>query len=198
MRKTPVVLGVLSMVFAGLQGLLSLVGLLSQPFSKQMMGSFGKAFSGLPKQEGQPDMGQVFERLGKLTEELKVYTYLTNFAMVAFSIALFIVGWLLYKRRMQARRLSVAWAIGALAYLPVQLYIQVKIIQPRTVEITQQMLEGMPNASSSFMQSFGAVQGVLTVVFYLLFYTPFPILLLWLMGRESAKNDLVGPTPASM
>ena len=31
----------------------------------------------------------------------------------------------------------------------------------------------------------------MTVVFYLLFYSPFPILLLWLIGRESAKNDLL-------
>jgi predicted neutral ceramidase superfamily lipid hydrolase len=160
-----------------------------------MMGGMGKAFSGLPKQEGQPDVGQMFDRLAKLTEDLKVYTYLAGFAMVVLSVALIIVGWLLYKRRMQARRLSVAWAIAALAYLPVQLYIQVGIIQPKTMEVTRQMLEGMPDASSSFMSSFAGVQGVVTVIAYLAFYSPFPILLLWLMGRESAKNDLVGPAP---
>jgi hypothetical protein len=31
----------------------------------------------------------------------------------------------------------------------------------------------------------------MTVIFYLLLYTPFPLLLIWLMGRQSAKNDLV-------
>jgi hypothetical protein len=31
----------------------------------------------------------------------------------------------------------------------------------------------------------------MTVIFYLAFYMPFPLLLLWLMGRSSAKNDLV-------
>ena len=36
------------------------------------------------------------------------------------------------------------------------------------------------------------------LVTVLLFYTPFPIILLLLMGRQSAKNDLVGPTPAPM
>jgi len=35
------------------------------------------------------------------------------------------------------------------------------------------------------------IQGTLTVIFYLAFYTPFPLLLIWLMGRQYAKNDLV-------
>jgi hypothetical protein len=196
MRKTPVVLGVLSMVFGGIQALMSIFGLLTQPFAKQMMGGFGKAFSSLPKQEGAPDMGQMFDSLAKVLDQLKVYNYLINFAMLAFSIALIMVGWLLYKRRVQSRRLSVTWAIAALAYLPVHLYVQVAIIQPRTVEAMAQMMK-MPGASGSAMAATASFQGVLVIVFHLLFYTPFPIILLWLMGRESAKNDLVGPTPAS-
>src|SRR5262249_33199208 len=61
MRKTPVVMGVLSMVFGGVVALMTGVSLASQPFSKQMMGSMGKAFSGLPRAEGQPDVGPAFE-----------------------------------------------------------------------------------------------------------------------------------------
>ena len=194
MRKTPVVMGVLAMVFGGIQALITGVGLLGQPFSKQMMGNMGKAFSGMPKQEGQPDVGDVFEKLGRLTEDLKLYTYLTGGAMLALSVTLILVGYLLYKRRAQSRPLAVAWAIAALAYLPVMLYVQVKVIQPRTLEITKQMFEGMPNASSGFMQGFAGVQGVATVIGYLLFYTPFPILLLILIGRASAKNDLLPVT----
>jgi NADH:ubiquinone oxidoreductase subunit 5 (subunit L)/multisubunit Na+/H+ antiporter MnhA subunit len=191
MRKTPVVLGVLSMVFGGLQLLISGAGLATTPFSKQMIGSMGKAFSGLPRQPGQPDVGDMFEKLGKLTEELKIYTYLTAAVMLVLSIALILIGWLLYKRRMQSRKLAVAWAIAALAYLPVQLWVQVKIIQPRANEITRSMLEGMPNASAGLYDSVASFQGTMTVVIYILFYTPFPVLLLWLMGRASAKNDLV-------
>jgi cytochrome bd-type quinol oxidase subunit 2 len=191
MRKTPVVLGVLAMVFGGIQVLMTGIGLVSQPFSKEMMGSMGNAFSGLPRKEGDPDVGDVFQRLGRLTDELKPYTYLTGFAMLAFAITLILVGYLLYKRRAQSRRYTIAWAVAALAYLPVQLWVQVKIIQPRTMEITKQMMEGMNNASSGFMQSFAGVQGVATVIFYLLLYVPFPVLLLLLIGRESAKNDLL-------
>jgi len=196
MRKTPVVLGVLSIVFGGLQALFSVIGLATQPFAKQMMGGFGKAFSGLPKQEGQPDMGEMFDRIGKVMEQVKVYNYLINFAMLVFAVALIIVGWLLYKRRVQSRKLSVIWAIAALAYLPLHLYVQVGIIQPRTTEATMEMMK-VPGASGASMQSIASLQGVLLIVFHLLFYTPFPIILLWLMGRQSAKNDLVGPTPSA-
>jgi len=184
-------MGVLAMVFGGIQVLMTGVGLVSAPFSKQMMGSMGKAFSGLPRPAGQPDVSDVFERLGKVTEELKLYTYLTGFAMLAFAIALIIVGGLLYKRRAQSRKLAVTWAIAALVYLPIQMWVQVKIILPRTQEITQQMLKGMDSTSAGFAQGFAGVQSVGTVVFYLLFYAPFPILLLLLIGRASAKNDLL-------
>jgi hypothetical protein len=191
MRKTPVVLGVLSMVFGGIQLLFSAVSLASAPLSKQMIGSMGKALSELPHKAGDPDVGGMFDKLSALTEELKLYTYLTAAAMVAFSITLILVGWLLYKRRIQSRKLSVTWAIAALAYLPVQLWIHVKIILPRTQEITRQMLEGTNSPVAGMMDTVSSVQGTMTVIFYLLLYTPFPLLLIWLMGRQSAKNDLV-------
>src|SRR5262249_27165952 len=117
MRKTPVVLGVLAMGFGGIQVLMTGIGLATAPFSKEMIGGMGKALSGLPKQEGQPDVGDMFDKLAKLTDELKLYTYLTGFAMLAFAITLIILGWMLYKRRMQSRPLSVAWGAAALAYL---------------------------------------------------------------------------------
>jgi cytochrome bd-type quinol oxidase subunit 2 len=184
-------MGVLAMVFGGLQVLMTGMSLASQPFSKQMMGSMGKAFSGMPRAEGQPDMAPTFERFGRLTEELKPYTYLTGLAMLAFAITLIIVGWMLYKRRAQARPATIAWAAAALVYLPVQIWVQVKVILPRTQEITKAMLDGTPGASAGVIQSISDVQGVMTVVFYLAFYAPFPLLLVWLIGRPSARNDLV-------
>jgi uncharacterized membrane protein YhaH (DUF805 family) len=187
-------MGVLAMVFGGVQVLMSGVGLATQPYSKQMMGSMGKAFSGMPRAGGQPDIGPAFERLGRLTEELKPYTYLTGFAMIAFSLALIIVGWMLYKRRAQARSLSIAWAIGALIYLPVQVWVHVKVILPRTQEISKAMLEGIDSASKGFAEGMMGAQSIGTVIFYLLFYTPFPVLLLLLIGRKSTKDDLLPAT----
>jgi hypothetical protein len=54
------------------------------------------------------------------------------------------------------------------------------------------MLEGTSSPMTGMMDSISSVQGTMTVIVYLLLYTPFPILLIWLMGRQSAKNDLVG------
>jgi hypothetical protein len=44
------------------------------------------------------------------------------------------------------------------------------------------------------MDSMMAWQGIGTVVYDLVVYAPFPILLLWLIGRASAKNDLLPAT----
>ena len=154
----------------------------------------GKAFSGLPRAEGQADVGPAFERMGRLTDELKPYTYLTGFAMLAFAITLIIVGWMLYKRRAQARSAAIAWAAAALVYLPVQIWVQVKVILPRTQEITKAMLEGTPVRRPRSCNRSLPSRASATVVLYLLFYSPFPILLLWLIGRPSAKNDLLPAT----
>jgi hypothetical protein len=191
MRKTPVVLGVLAMVFGGLQLLFTVITLISTPFSKQMMASMGNAFSGMPRREGEPDVSQALERIAKVTEELKLYTYLMGFAMLVFSAALIIVGYLLYKRRAQARTFTVAWSAAALAYIPVLLWVQVKIIQPRMMEATKQMMQSMDPNASAYTAMFSGFQGVATVVMYVVCYSPFPILLLCLIGRPSAKNDLL-------
>ena len=194
MRKTPVVMGVLSMVFGGIQVLMSGAALGTAGFSKQMMGGMGKAFSGMPHQPGQPDVGPMFERLARVMDDLKLYTYLTNGAMLALAITLIILGWMLYKRRAQSRPLTVAWSVAALAYLPIMIWLQVKVILPRTQEVTKAMLAEANSPATGMMDSVIGVQAIGTVIFYLLFYTPFPILLLLLIGRASAKNDLLPGT----
>jgi hypothetical protein len=190
MRKTPAVLGVLSMVFGGIQLAFSALTLVSQPFSKGMMTDFSKAFSGLPQQEGQPDTGKMFEDLARVTEELKPYNYLIHGVMSALSIALIVVGYLLFKRRRQSRPLSLGWAAAALAFLPLQFYIEIKIIQPKTAAAMAQMFAGA-GATDSLMQGLSGMTSVVAVVFQLILYVPFPVLLLILMGRPSAKNDLL-------
>lgn len=189
MRKTPVVMGVLSMVFGGLQTAISALTLASQPFSKGMMTDFSQAFSSLPKQEGQPDPSAMFKELGRVTEELKVYAYAMHGVMVALSIALIVIGYLLFHRRRQARPLSVAWSLAAIAYLPVTLYIELKVIVPKTAAIMEQMFKGSPQ--ESLMQGFSGMTGAITVIGNLVLHAPFPILLLILMGRRSAKSDLL-------
>src|SRR5678815_1246531 len=175
MRRTPVVMGVLAIVFGGLQVLMTGVGLITQPYARKVMGT------------GRPDVEATFERL---LRELKLYQYLMALGMLAFAITLIFVGVLLYKRRPRSRPLTIAWAVAALAYLPVHIWVHVKVVLPRSQELTKAMMQGMDNASAEVMQTITALQGVGTVVFYLVFYAPFPLLLLWLIGRNSTKNDL--------
>jgi len=179
-------MGVLAIVFGGLQVLMTGVGLITQPYARKVMGDMGT---------GRPDVEATFERL---IRDLKLYQYLMALAMLAFAITLIFVGVMLYKRRPRSRPLTIAWAVAALAYLPVHVWVHVKVVLPRSQELTKAMMEGMDNASTEVMQSISALQGVGTVVFYLVFYAPFPILLLWLIGRSSAKNDLLPASIASV
>ena len=64
---------------------------------------------------------------------------------------------------------------------------QAGIIQPRTNAVTAEMMK-IPGASASAMQSMASLQGVVPIVFHLLFYTPFPIILLLLMGRHRRRT----------
>jgi hypothetical protein len=199
MRNTPVVLGVLSIAFGSLQALFSAMGLASQPLSKNILGGMGKAMSGLPgaKQPGQPDPAAMMEGMVKLTDELKPYTLLLGISMIILASALVVVGVLLYKRRARARPLALIWAVAALAYIPFQLYVQVAIVQPRTAEIMRQMMPANQPASAA-MDMVTGMQGGIVVVTTLLFYTPFPILLLILMGRPKIKQVLEpAPAPAA-
>lgn len=180
------VMGVLAIVFGGLQVLMTGVGLITQPYAKKVMGDMGT---------GHPDVEATFERLFR---ELKLYQYLMALAMLAFAIALIFVGVMLYKRRPRSRPLTIAWAVAALAYLPVHIWVHVKVVLPRSQELTKAIMQGMDNASAEVMQSISALQGVGTVLFYLVFYAPFPVLLLWLIGRNSAKNDLLPASIASV
>jgi hypothetical protein len=54
------------------------------------------------------------------------------------------------------------------------------------------MMVGNPGAG--FVDAMSSMQATATIIGYLLLYVPFPLLLLWLIGRPSAKNDLM---PAS-
>src|SRR5262245_10238427 len=184
MRKTPAVLGVLSMVFGGIVVLFSGIQLAAQSFTKQLARKVGD----LPQREGEPNVGEFLERAAKVAEELKVYTYLTNGIMLVLSIALVVVGIMLYQRRPQSRPAAVTWAIAALAYLPLQLILYMKIVAPRMADVTKQAMQGM---DPSIAQGYAAAQGPAAIIATTLLFTPFPVVLLALMGRRSAKNDLI-------
>jgi hypothetical protein len=192
MRKTPVVLGVLSMVFGGLVSLYSLFGLLSQSFLKGLTSTFTAAALRSGGRRAGPDPAQMMQAMEKLFDELRPYTYAISGGMLLMSVALFAVGWGLYKRQAWSRAAALLWCGAALLFLPFSIWVQVGLIMPRTMEMMNTMLPPELSKLSGFGDAMMGMQKTLTVVGQLVFYMPYPIVLGILMGRPSAKNDLLG------
>jgi len=193
MRKTPVTLGVLSMVFGSLVTLYSGFNLVFQSLSGSFMSSIGQLAASAPRKPGQPDPTVMFQKLGEAVKSVAPYTTALMAGKVLFSIALIVIGYGLYKRIRWSRSGAVGWGALALVYLVAELMVTVGIVQPRMNAAVQEVFRSMPNGDSgaAMMQAMQGSQGVITVVFNLVLLAPFPIILLILCGRRSAAADFV-------
>jgi hypothetical protein len=193
MRKTPVTLGVLSMVFGGLVALYSGFNLIFQSFSGSFMTSMGQLAASAPRKPGDPDPQLMFTKLGEAVKTVAPYTSALLAGKVVFSIALIIIGYGLYKRLRWSRSGAIAWGALALLFLAAELVVTIGVVQPRMNAAMQEVFRTVPNASpgAAMMQAMQGSQGAITVVVNLLLYAPFPILLLIHCGRRSAAGDFV-------
>jgi hypothetical protein len=191
MRRTPVVLGVLSMVFGSLVAAWSAFGLATQSLMRDMTSGFTSSLlAGQPHKPGMPDPAVMMQSMQKMVDELKPYTYMLSGGMIVFSLALVVVGFGLYKRQPWSRPASLLWGAAALADIPFMLWVQTSVIIPKTQAMMTEMFAASGMPSGVFDAAMGMQKGIL-VVTHILFYAPFPVLLLILMGRSSAKNDLL-------
>jgi hypothetical protein len=193
MRKTPVTLGVLSMIFGGLVAVYSGFNLVFQSFSGSFMSSLGKLAATAPRRPGQPDPSVLFAKLGEAVKSVAPYTTALLAGKVLFSIALIAVGYGLYKRMRWARSGALGWSALALVYLVAELMVTIGVVQPRMNAAMQEVFRSMPHGDpgAAMMQAMQGSQGAITVVINLILYAPFPILLLILCGRRSAAADFV-------
>ena len=99
------------------------------------MAGLSKAFSGLPKQ-GEPDVREDVRAAGKDHRGAEGLDLPDQLRDAGAADALIVVGYLLFQAAPVSRALSIGWALAALVYLPIMLWVQVMIIQPRTTEIT--------------------------------------------------------------
>jgi hypothetical protein len=192
MRKTPRTLGILAIIFGSLIGLWSLIQLGLTSVSGSLMGNMA-ATGGLPHQPGQPDPAVFMAKMQEMMKQLAPYTYGLLTGRFLFSVALVVIGVGLYKQRRWGRSGAIAWGGLALLFLVAEISINVGIIQPRTTALVQQMFAGLPNADqmAPMMNMMKSMQGGATVFLSLLFYAPFPIVMLALNGRRSAAADFV-------
>ena len=193
MRKTPVTLGVLAMVFGGLVAVYSGFNLVFQSFSGSFMSSLGQFAASAPRRPGQPDPSVMFAKLGEAVKSVAPYTTALLAGKVLFSIALIAIGYGLYKRMRWARSGAIGWGALALVYLVAELMVTIGVVQPRMNAAMQEVFRSMPNGDpgAAMMQAMQGSQGAITVVVNLVLYAPFPILLLILCGRRSAAADFV-------
>ena len=193
MRKTPVTLGVLSMIFGGLVALYSGFNLVLQSFSGSFMSSMGQLAASAPRKPGQPDPSEMFAKLGEVMKSVSGYTTALLAGKVLFSIALIAIGYGLYKRMRWSRSGAIGWGALALVYLVAELMVTIGIVQPRVNAAMQEVFRSMPNGDpgAAMMQAMQGSQSAITVVVNLVLYAPFPIILLLLCGRRSAAADFV-------
>lgn len=193
MRRTPVTLGILSMVFGGLIAVASGVGLLFSGLSSSLFGNLAALTKATPQQPGQPDPTVVFGRMSALMHQLAPYTNALTAGKLLFSVALIVIGWGLYKRMRWSRSGAIAWSALALIFLAVEIVVRVGIIQPRTAALMKEIMATTPNAAAgaAVMQAIGSSQTLITVLTNVVLYAPFPIVLLILCGRRSAAADFV-------
>src|SRR4051794_21670333 len=125
MRKTPVTLGVLSMIFGGLIAAYSGFNLVFQSFSGSFMSSMGKLAANAPRRPGQPDPQLMFTKLGEAVKSVAPYTSALLVGKLLFSLALIAIGYGLYKRLRWGRSGAIAWGALALVFLVAELVVTI-------------------------------------------------------------------------
>ena len=193
MRKTPVTLGILSMIFGGLVALYSGFNLAFSSLSGSLMSGMGQLAANAPRRPGQPDPTLMFNKLGEAVKAVAPYTSALMAGKVLFSLALIAIGYGLYKRMRWSRNGALGWSALALVFLVAELMVTIGVIQPHMNAAMQEVFRSMPagDPGAAMMQAMQGSQSAVTIVVNLVLYAPFPILLLILCGRRSAAADFV-------
>jgi hypothetical protein len=185
MRKTPVVLGVLSIIFGSLTAVWSL-GML---FMGSLFQRIGELTANLP---GQTELQRAqLEAANESFAQIDWYMKLTGVLYLVMSVALVVVGVGLYRRRVWARRATVMWALAGIAFTVVNTIFQIAWLQPHQREI-QAAVFARHGVTPTL--ELGAGAQVTMAIVSLLMYSAFPTVLLALIGRRSASRDFL---PAS-
>ena len=193
MRKTPVTLGVLAIVFGAVVALYDGGRLALASLADSFNKTFGAAMASAKSQRGQLDSTAMIERAQAVLKDLSPYTMSLLAAMVLFSLVLIAIGVGLCKRMSWARSAAIGWSALGLIYLVADTIVHLTVILPRTQAMMKEMFASMPNgdkASSMAMSVMGGAQdGV--IVLQAVCLAAFPVVMLILMGRRSAAGDFV-------
>ncbi len=192
MRKTPLTLGVLAIIFGGAVALYDGGRLALTSAAGTLNKTFGAAMANAPRAPGQPDPSIMMAKAETLQKELAPYTMSLLGAMVLFSLVLIAIGIGLYKRKPWARSAAIAWSALGLVFLAADAIVHFSVILPRSQAMMKEMFATMPNADkvAGMMQVVGGAQNGI-IVLQEVCLAVFPILLIILCGRRSAAADFV-------
>ncbi|HEY2747854.1 MAG TPA: hypothetical protein VGL86_24700 [Polyangia bacterium] len=180
MRKTPVVLGVLSIVF----GMLSAACCMLAPLIVPMLAKLSEITGALP---GQSDLqrAQMEAAQAALTAQA-TYMTVTSIVLGIMSISLVVIGVGLYRRRRWALRPTLWWALLGLALVVVNYVYALGWLQPHQREL-QQAIYAAHGVAPAFQLS--RTSEIVGSIFGVAMYSAYPIVLIALLGRRSAVND---------
>jgi hypothetical protein len=185
----PVVLGVLAMVFGALLGLWEGGSLALSSFGAQTSEAMLK-MAETARRPDQPDPSETFAKATALRRELRPVQDTMAAGKLVLSLALVVIGFGLYRRARWARTAALGWSALGLLFLGGEVWTQLTLIVPRMQRLQLEMLSSqsvqLPGASA-FVQATGTI----AVVTLLVFLAPFPVVLLGLLGRPSARADFV-------
>ena len=105
------------------------------------------------------------------------------------AVALFVIGIGLYRERSWADGASFIWSLTALAFIPVQLWLQLGIIQPRTQAAVAKMVTDTDRELAAQLTSpMTNGQWAFVIVRHLIIFAPLPVMLLLMHFRWAANK----------
>lgn len=185
---TPKTLGIVSICLGGVASLMSLSGLVLGPLTKDLLKGYGRLMDRLPQSSGQPNPGQMMDRAAEAAESVRGYQVAQSGGLLVLSLVLVAVGVGLSQRKPWSRKAALGWAVAALTFVPVMIWIQAGVIQPRTQAA---IYAGMSTDQriDPIMQVTRTLQTATSIVGTLVIYSPFPIVLLVVFGRKKSHAD---------
>ncbi len=169
--STPRTLGTLSMVFGGIVVALSLFGLLA-----------GNSFSGMI------DHSHISkDAWNRYMSDVKGASMAMSGLMLAMSAALFYIGTGQRSYQRWAVRASVWWGIAAIAYLVLQLIVNLTVVLPAMDRLLEAVSSSRMRGTMSATMKIGVFSG-------LAFYLPYPIVMI-VAFRKQANVDAMDQPP---
>ncbi|MDO8617359.1 MAG: hypothetical protein Q7N87_00465 [Candidatus Uhrbacteria bacterium] len=174
MRKTPVTLGVLSIIFGALTMLSDASNLITSAIITSATVR-SNTMHALP-----PSITFQWSR-----DPSPFLILIVHFLLAT---ALLIIGIRLVQRALWARKAAIVWGVTALFYVAISVIVSV-ITLPRIAALWDAFYAS--STPSGYQPGLGIVFATSMVIWVALFQIPYPVVLLILLGRKSSVNDFI-------